>query len=554
MLVTLNVSTDASVDKILDEGCTGLMFFQEYLPRYAQVNKLLGFGRAEMPSYESLCAKYDTERGMDLAALDGVAQDLSRVVGEADTELELQKTQLGAVQSIWQGTAGDDAHALLDQQVRRAQTDYDQVKQVSLGLAFAPGSLRNAVLGKAEAVKKYWKDDGPDFDGSAGRQKIDWMIMVAAEYKNPGSYAPVVSMQIAKQYGPTATDWLRTVFVKGVEDTVQSFNDLCARTKSTIEQLYGGISDALDRLDVSAYPMPAGTPQPSQPSNPGPSPSNPGPAPANPGPAPANSVPSNQSTPGNTVPSSVSPTVTSGLDGLAQISQVASQLSPVVSTLGQSLTQGATALSTAIQQGFDGALQQVQSLLQPHDAKGAADGKPNAEFDIAGRHLKFEMGPNGELKVVMSDSSGDEKTYSMKLDEHGNPVINTEDKKPGAEGDAGHPGDSPAGDGQPFGEGQQPGDGRKPDDTEQKQDSGVGKPGNDDQAPPPPKPTDQQPPAGGGQSSENGGSQANPVNPATPPPPRRDSETDHKPPAVPPQGPPPDPNGSGAELAEAGPL
>lgn len=543
--MTLNVSTDASADKILDEGCTGLMFFQEYLPRYAQVNKLLGFGRADMPSYESLCAEYDTERGMDLAALDGVAQDLSRVVGEADTELELQKTQLGALPSIWQGSAGDEAHALLDQQVRRAQTDYDQVKAAALGLALAPASLRNAVLGKAEAVKKYWREDGPDFDGSAGRQKIDWMIMVAAEYKNPGSYGPMVSMQIAKQYGPTATDWLRTVFVRGVEETVQSFNALCAQTKTTIEQLYGGISDALDRLDVSAYPMPAGTPQPS---NPGPSPGNPGPAPANPGPAPANSVPGNQSTPGNTVPSSVSPTITSGLDGLAQISQVASQLSPVVSTLGQSLTQGASALSTAIQQGFDGALQQVESLLQPHDAKGAADGKPNAEFDIAGRHLKFEMGPNGELKVVMSDSSGDEKTYSMKLDEHGNPVINTEEKKPDEGGDAGQPGGSPAGDGQ------QSGEGHKPEGTEQKQDSGVGKPGTDDQAPLPPKPTDQQPPTGGGQSSENGGSQGNPVVPPTsPPPPRRDSETDHKPSAVPPQV-PPDPNGSGAELAEAGPL
>ncbi|SUA41889.1 Uncharacterised protein [Nocardia africana] len=534
------------------------MFFQEYLPRYARVNKLLGFGRADMPSYESLCAKYDTERGMDLAALDGVAQDLSRVVGEANTELELQKTQLGALPSIWQGTAGDEAHALLDQQVRRAQTDYDQVKAAALGLAFAPASLRNAILGKAEAVKKYWREDGPDFDGSAGRQKIDWMIMVAAEYKNPGTYAPAVSRPLAEEYGPTASDWLRTVFVHGVDETVQSFDALCAKTKQTIEQLYGGISDTLDRLDVSAYPMPAGTPQPSNPGpspgNPGPSPGNPGPAPANPGPAPANSVPGNQSTPGNTVPSSVSPTITSGLDGLAQISQVASQLSPVVSTLGQSLTQGATALSTAIQQGFDGALQQVQSLLQPHDAKGSADGKPNAEFDIAGRHLKFEMGPNGELKVVMSDSSGDEKTYSMKLDEHGNPVINTEEKKPGEGGDAGQPADSPAGAGQQPGE-QEPGEGHKPDGADHKQDSGVGKPGNDDQATSPPKPTGQQPPTGGGQSSDNGGSQANPVVPPTsPPPPRRDSETDHKPSAVPPQAPPPDPNSSGAELAEAGPL
>ena len=163
------------------------------------------------------------------------------------------------------------------------------------------------------------------------------------------------------------------------------------------------------------------------------------------------------------------------------------------------------------------------------DAKGSADGSHSLEFDIAGNHVKLALGKNGEVELNTSDGSGDKKSYSMKLDEHGLPVItstdgDTSDK---GQGDKGQPGADSQNAGNATDNGQKPGGpggGHTPDT------SGVG---------------DQQPSSNVSVPTTGG-----------------DADKDKKPPAPAPQQPQPpqQPNpptegfDSGAELAEAGPL
>ncbi len=103
---------------------------------------------------------------------------------------------------------------------------------------------------------------------------------------------------------------------------------------------------------------------------------------------------------------------------------VAAVASDLASTVGQPLAQGLSALSAQIQQGIDG-------LLDGHTASAGtspgATGRPVAEFDIAGKRVKVEQAKNGGLELVLSDSNGPGKSYTLELDEHGVPVITTDD-------------------------------------------------------------------------------------------------------------------------------
>jgi hypothetical protein len=104
---------------------------------------------------------------------------------------------------------------------------------------------------------------------------------------------------------------------------------------------------------------------------------------------------------------------------------VASVASGLASTVSQPLAQGLSALSAQIQQGIDG-------LLSGHTASAGTSpgttGQPVAEFDIAGKRVKVEQAENGGLELVLSDSNGPGKSYTLELDEHGVPVITTDDR------------------------------------------------------------------------------------------------------------------------------
>lgn len=112
----------------------------------------------------------------------------------------------------------------------------------------------------------------------------------------------------------------------------------------------------------------------------------------------------------------------------------ASRLSSLGQALGQPVTQGLGALSDDIQQGVGGILGQHNASqhdpADPGEGAAAPHARPSAEFDLAGKHLKIDAGAHGALEVSVSGADGTDKTYELKLDEHGMPIISTEDESP----------------------------------------------------------------------------------------------------------------------------
>jgi hypothetical protein len=120
--------------------------------------------------------------------------------------------------------------------------------------------------------------------------------------------------------------------------------------------------------------------------------------------------------------------LTSGLSGIGTLIQTAesaaTQLSGIGSTVNQYITQGLGALTTEIKQGVDG-------FLGTHSVAASASdttGKAIAEFDVAGKQMKLEQTKSGALELVLSDSDGKGKSYTLKLNEQGVPVITSEDE------------------------------------------------------------------------------------------------------------------------------
>ncbi|MET8871080.1 hypothetical protein [Nocardia sp. NPDC004604] len=437
-------SANATVKEMLDGGAPGLQYFEHYLPRYVKVFAYFGYGKRELcgdDEYTKLCAKYDTERDMDLGQLDNISTTLEKIVSSLSEELNTQRRQRSALSTVWQGQAGDAALNMLDAQVKRAETDYDHATGISLTLKSTTAGLRSIVKAKAETVDKYWNRSQPDIpDGNGlGRKEIDSLIEYG--YLQPNS-----------KIGEDAKKWLRETFVPHVEGTVTKFEELCKSTEDNIRRLYGDLEKALNTLDIGAYPMPADTtvkpttndPGPS-PSSPGPSPSNPGSSPSNPGSSPSNpgTSPSNPGSSPTTTTTTAATTASSLLSGLSSLTSAASQLT----SLGESVGQGLTSLGTSIKDGVENAVKEIEKVFDTNKTEDKdGDGKPDstvkAEFDLAGKHLKLEIGADGQPKFVMTDADGKTHEYGVKLDDKGNLTVSTDDPK--GEGDESTSGDKSA--------------------------------------------------------------------------------------------------------------
>jgi hypothetical protein len=218
-------------------------------------------------------------------------------------------------------------------------------------------------------------------------------------------------------------EWLDKVFKVKFQGSVDTFLGQCDSTNTAIDEAYTNVVNAAKEVTHKPFVRPASTK--TTPAAPGPPSTGPSNA------SPSNASPSNAS-PSTASPSNASPsnnkTNTSSFDASSLLSQASSALNGLgsltgqLSSLGQTVSQEASSLSTTIQQGLQGVVSQFENL-----ASGSTGNKPKLEFDIAGKHVKFELGKNGEVDMSTSDGSGDKKSYTMKLDEHGLPVITSAD-------------------------------------------------------------------------------------------------------------------------------
>ncbi|MEV0294766.1 WXG100 family type VII secretion target, partial [Nocardia sp. NPDC050710] len=250
----LTAASDANADDILSDGATGLMYFEEYLPRYARCDTILHlmyFAKDDIAAldYKSFYPKYDVERGMDIKALDQMAAAVSKAVTTTQEELTKQGAQRTALPAVWKGQAGDAAFASLDAQIKRATDDHAEALAISTALTGAATTLRKIVREKAQAVKDYWHPDLPDIPDrttGVGRKKIDIYLDEAEHYPT-------------SKEGKEAIEWLTKHFMPHVEGRVSGFNDLCSKTEKSVQDTYDTLITALNKLDTTAYPMPAET-------------------------------------------------------------------------------------------------------------------------------------------------------------------------------------------------------------------------------------------------------------------------------------------------------
>ncbi|MBU3061544.1 hypothetical protein KO481_08410 [Nocardia sp. NEAU-G5] len=436
-MVTVDASTDlhgTNPDTILDNGSSGLQYFKQLIDHYTKA-----FGAPSL-NMGQIYNRYDEQRGMDLNKLANTADGLRTALGDVDTQWDAQKKLSQQLPTIWTGTASEAAQHMFGQQITMADSDRGKARDALNAIGTAIPLLRKAVQDKADTVHGMADSAGnvtvhgktPDEIGkivetATGKWYDSSTAEVVIGVLSEGMSVPfsaannIVSKQLAEH-------WVNTVFKPDFDNNFTSFTNACTATDTAVKNAYTTLVSAMNEVNARAYPRPAGTTStPNNNTNNNNTNNNTtsgnttGGNTTSSSPSSTTTTPSTTTSPTNTTTSSFDPSslVSTALNGLGTFTSD-------ISSLGQTLAQDASTLGTQIQQGVQGVVSQVENLFKK-DVSGSTDNSPKLEFDIAGKHVKLALGKNGEVDLSTSDGSGDSKSYSMKLDEHGLPVITSTD-------------------------------------------------------------------------------------------------------------------------------
>lgn len=453
-----------SVDDILTWGADGgIEYFVQFYPLYTQMYT------GPYKSKEELEARYDEQRGMNLTKLAGTRDALAVALKEAQTQLQTQQNCATRLQQVWSGgSASSTAHAMVADQVKYAGADVEAAQKVVDAMSAMITQVHDAVVDKASLVYHIPATDGgkPKFEidhrspsdiqtmidickaqkwvSKAQVQALDgWFadraIIPYTEHGNDTWYKddPKDENSISENPGKitqiSAQYWMDKIFKPEVDSRLGIFDNACTTTDNTINQSYKLVTDAMNAVHDTRYPRPA-----TQNAAPAPAPS------PSPSPSPSKSTTTastttddsgdkttttsptknNNTNNSNSNNSNLSTTLSSLASQASSLTSTASSaLNGLGSTLNSVVTQGESAISALsgqIEKGIDG-------VLKSASGASGASGKSVAEFDIAGKHVKLGLGVQGGLSLDLSDTAGEDKTYTLKLDEHGMPVISTED-------------------------------------------------------------------------------------------------------------------------------
>ncbi|MCC3326892.1 hypothetical protein [Nocardia abscessus] len=575
-----------SIDTLLDEGTAGLRYWIEFMPLYEAAFGGDG-GRGNVAE---LLAMYDAQRGMRLEKLEQAGEALKVALSEVDRQWDAQQGYTRRLPELWQGAAATAALDMLGKQSILADEDRQHARAAMAVIADMAAALRSAVAAKAFATRELL--EGPIGGGKVvridGKTPEDVKVVVdvhnarewidADQVRALGRIFPALAVPEDKinksvlgfinsdsrnlltgAYGDrvrsVTEEWLTKTFRPDFDRKLTSYVDVCAEVDRLFTDQYKNLADALAQVAERSYPYPEApaAPQPGAPAvqdepeatgSPGPpgAPAATVPASATPSGIPTSTTPSAPVTPSTpatpSMPTTPEPRLPS-LDGLAAISQVAREFPSVATGVGEALNLGLSALSGAITSGVDDV---IEKLMQSTEADDGVDDdkdethRPKAEFDLGDKHVRFEMGPDGQVKLLLSEATGEVREFTVELNEHGMPIISATEPKP----EDAQPAAPESEDAQPAApESEAPeSEARKSEVPESEA------PESEEKAAPSPAPapdTDAEQPGLPG---------------ATPPSARREEDGEHYPKPMPKQGEPESdaPVDSGAELAEAGPL
>ncbi|MEC3913219.1 hypothetical protein [Nocardia sp. CDC160] len=476
-------ATGKTVDQILDYGAPGLRYWEHFLPLYAKA-----FGNSHGPELSNLYARYDEQRGTNLAEFDTARTTLDKALTDAETRWSSHQSLAHGLPAAWTGATGPEAAAIVTSQLRRSREDLDAARAACDAVSAAIDPLRESVLAKARVALALLE---PTASGE-GRLAIDG--------KTPDDVDALIAIG--------DDHWMTTTFRPDVERKLTTFTAACDATHHTFESHYRTILTSLTQVIDHPYPQPSSAllPQPDLPSTPNPPTPQPLPAQSYPtqsypaasspfpaysqpttvphpqrptaaadyAPAPANSPESPGEQPyGSASRATAAPETTAAQ---SDSTEPAAATEPASSLPASSTTSEATQpqsdqfartlkdtlekLETGLQQGITSTLEKLGSLttqtptpatnsdttsdpnpdtatnpdVAPNSGQPHAETPPlpsgRLEFDLAGKHFRLERTPDGTLTLAITDESGQTHTYTVTFDQNGNPTLTTADSPP----------------------------------------------------------------------------------------------------------------------------
>ncbi|WP_433713571.1 hypothetical protein ACQP2U_04780 [Nocardia sp. CA-084685] len=463
------------IDEILTEGNYGLQYWIKFMPLY---ERAFG-GNGGKGDVSTMLALYDEQKGMKVSKLEQTGEALKTALAEADAQWDAQQGYARTLPTLWTGTAASSAMDMLTKQLAQADEDRKHARTAMNVIVEMTSSLRTSVAVKAYVTKELL--EGPvggskvvKIDGKTP-EDVELIIDVhearewinADQVRDLGRVFPEVAVPEDKihkstlgfinsdsqnlmtgEYGKKAhqvtDDWLQKVFKPDFDRKLSSYVEICNTVDSFFKQQYKNLTDAMAQVSEQSYPAPEEPAKPKTTESPTttetPTSKEPPTTTASTTTTQSAATPSTATTPSTTTtPTTTNSTSSNPLQGLASLTQSASQLS----SLAQTISQGLTSLGTSIKSGVDTAIEQVTKSLETKTEDEDGDDRKDksiVEFDLGGKHMKVEIGADGQPKFVVVDADGKTHEYGVKLDDKGNPIISTnepevEDRESATPGD-----------------------------------------------------------------------------------------------------------------------
>lgn len=478
---TFSVPQDGTVTQLLEIGSRGLLYFEYFEPRYRRYVKNPPPGFLD---YATLHERFYQQNGMSEDKIRNTADTLKEVLESARTQHERQKTLAQGLPSIWSGDAATVASNMLATQLSMVESDITAVQHIWEALDKAPQELRKAVRDKAEIVLQIL-ENGVDIkiDGKsvedvdtilAGAEGLGLTTIYSTDsaisklerifpdlregvqdrlYRIAGAGILGTGSRYDGSVKNRCRHWLDNVFKPDYERKTTLFVDTCKATDDLVNGVYGIVISAFEGLSEAPYPCPQGTPRTQTSQQPQ---------------TPSTGTPTNTGTPVGTgtptVPSTTQATTTDnplntlsslGQNALPTIEQLGTQAASMAAGIGQGLEQLMGTVGQDVGDTVASTLEQLRAEAEKYidtdgdgttdaeDTDDDGDGTPDDSTDagpdkdedkgdgededkgleLAGRQVKLEMGPDGQLKLMLTDAAGKTEEYKLELDESGKPVL-----------------------------------------------------------------------------------------------------------------------------------
>lgn len=447
------------VIKMLEEGSKALLYFEYFGPRY---DRWVGSPPVFMKSYAELHESFYAQNGLDEEKFRTFSGVLADVLGN----VRAQHDELGGLAqnlpSIWSGESAANASVMIAEQLTLSSADIEVVQKVKEQLEKAPDALRRTILPKVEILPEILQTPNHVTHDYKTAEDVDSIISAAqgVGWTNSTENSLLSKIQrifpglsdgtlflvpgIGGDIEDHCRDWLNK-FKVSYEEKLRHFIDTCTSVNDGVRGEYRIIIDLMGNLSEKAYPCPQGAQgTPGTPQAPAGTPSGtPAGTPAGtPSGTPTGTNPSTPGAPGTTP---------SGDNPLSALTELGTQLAS--SGLGSQLATGLNQLVTSANEQITSTLEQLREQAeqavdldgdgQPdEDANG--DGKPDnpgeAEEDgkgieLNGKEYKLEMGPDGQLRLVVSGEDGEPQNYKIEIGADGKPTLVPEESpgEPGSE-------------------------------------------------------------------------------------------------------------------------